>query len=115
MKRDNHKPTGPSQRQLRVGELVRHALANVFSRGDVEDEVLEEDLLQDGMSVATEVAVEHASIARPVDREIAVEDDAVATEPVEVSLPPAALPARSLSASMSKMSSTSERPSQDHA
>jgi ribosome-binding factor A len=41
MKRDNHKPTGPSQRQLRVGELVRHALANVFSRGDVEDEVLE--------------------------------------------------------------------------
>lgn len=41
MKRDNHKPTGPSQRQLRVGELVRHALANVFSRGDIEDEVLE--------------------------------------------------------------------------
>ena len=31
----------PSQRQLRVGELVRHALASVFSRGDVEDEVLE--------------------------------------------------------------------------
>jgi len=26
---------------LRVGELVRHALANVFSRGDIEDEVLE--------------------------------------------------------------------------
>lgn len=41
MKRDNHKPTGPTQRMLRVGELVRHALANVFSRGDVEDEVLE--------------------------------------------------------------------------
>ena len=41
MKRDNHKPTGPSQRQLRVGELVRHALAAVFSRGDIEDEVLD--------------------------------------------------------------------------
>jgi ribosome-binding factor A len=41
MKRDNHKPTGPSQRQLRVGELVRHALASVFSRGEIEDEVLE--------------------------------------------------------------------------
>ena len=41
MKRDNHKPTGPSQRMLRVGELVRHALANVFSRGEVEDESLE--------------------------------------------------------------------------
>ena len=40
MKKDN-KPTGPSQRMLRVGELVRHALANVFSRGDIEDEVLE--------------------------------------------------------------------------
>jgi ribosome-binding factor A len=25
---------GPSQRQLRVGELVRHALAEVFSRGE---------------------------------------------------------------------------------
>ncbi|MGH6926663.1 MAG: 30S ribosome-binding factor RbfA [Propylenella sp.] len=25
---------GPSQRQLRVGELVRHALAELFSRGD---------------------------------------------------------------------------------
>ena len=26
---------------LRVGELVRHALASVFSRGDIEDEALE--------------------------------------------------------------------------
>lgn len=40
MKRDTHKPTGPTQRMLRVGELVRHALAAVFSRGDVEDEAL---------------------------------------------------------------------------
>jgi len=40
MKKDNHKPTGPNQRMLRVGELVRHALAKVFARGDVEDEVL---------------------------------------------------------------------------
>ena len=41
MKKDNHRPTGPTQRMLRVGELVRHALASVFSRGDIEDEVLE--------------------------------------------------------------------------
>jgi ribosome-binding factor A len=34
------KPTGPSQRMLRVGELVRHALAGVFTRGEVEDEAL---------------------------------------------------------------------------
>ena len=41
MKRDNHKPTGPSQRMLRVGELVRHALASLFARGEIEDPVLE--------------------------------------------------------------------------
>lgn len=39
MKKDN-KPQGPSQRMLRVGELVRHALADIFARGDVEDEAL---------------------------------------------------------------------------
>jgi ribosome-binding factor A len=32
---------GPTQRALRVGELVRHALAELFSRGEVRDEVLE--------------------------------------------------------------------------
>ena len=32
--------SGPSQRQLRVGELVRHALAEILSRGEVDDEVL---------------------------------------------------------------------------
>ncbi|MVT00864.1 30S ribosome-binding factor RbfA [Devosia marina] len=39
MKKD-HKPAGPSQRMLRVGELVRHALAGLFARGDIEDEAL---------------------------------------------------------------------------
>ncbi|WEJ58551.1 30S ribosome-binding factor RbfA [Devosia sp. FJ2-5-3] len=39
MKKD-HKPAGPSQRSLRVGELVRHALADIFARGDIEDEAL---------------------------------------------------------------------------
>jgi len=33
-------PKAPSQRQLKVGELIRHALADIFSRGDVLDEVL---------------------------------------------------------------------------
>lgn len=33
-------PTGPSQRQLRVGELIRHALADMLSRGDIHDDVL---------------------------------------------------------------------------
>jgi ribosome-binding factor A len=32
--------TGPSQRQLRVGELIRHALAQMLARGEIHDEVL---------------------------------------------------------------------------
>ena len=38
--RQNHRKTGPSQRQLRVGELVRHALAEMLSRGEIHDDVL---------------------------------------------------------------------------
>ncbi len=34
------KPSGPSQRQLRVGELIRHALADMLARGDIHDDVL---------------------------------------------------------------------------
>jgi ribosome-binding factor A len=34
-------PVGASQRQLRVGELVRHALAEMLIRGDVHDPDLE--------------------------------------------------------------------------
>jgi ribosome-binding factor A len=33
-------PAGPSQRQQRVAELVRHALAEVLARGDLQDPVL---------------------------------------------------------------------------
>jgi len=33
--------SGPSQRQLRVGELMRHALAEVLARGEVHDPVLQ--------------------------------------------------------------------------
>ena len=32
---------GPSQRQLRVGELVRHILADLLARGEVHDPVIE--------------------------------------------------------------------------
>jgi ribosome-binding factor A len=31
----------PSQRQLKVGETIRHALAEIFTRGEVVDEVLD--------------------------------------------------------------------------
>ncbi len=32
---------GPTQRMLRVGELIRHALANMLTRGDIIDPVIE--------------------------------------------------------------------------
>jgi len=35
------KSSAPSQRMLRVGELVRHALSTFLTRGDVQDPVLE--------------------------------------------------------------------------
>jgi ribosome-binding factor A len=34
-------PGAGSQRQLRVGELVRHAMADMLARGDVHDPVIE--------------------------------------------------------------------------
>jgi ribosome-binding factor A len=39
MSRFNNQKSGPSQRQLRVGELVRHALADVFARGEAGTEL----------------------------------------------------------------------------
>jgi len=35
------KTSEPSQRQLRVGELVRHALSEIFARGETNDSDLE--------------------------------------------------------------------------
>lgn len=52
---------GPSQRQLRVGEEIRHILANVFSRGNCGD-----DLLDRSSITVTEVRVspdlQHATV-----------------------------------------------------
>src|ERR1700677_5306920 len=36
---------GPSQRALRAGELVRHALAEILARGEVHDPVIETHLI----------------------------------------------------------------------
>ncbi len=43
----HHRDTTPggSQRQLRVGELVRHTLAELLTRGDVHDPVIEGHLI----------------------------------------------------------------------
>ena len=42
--RDNG-PGGGSPRQLRVGELVRHALADMLTRGEIHDPVIEGHLI----------------------------------------------------------------------
>src|ERR1700758_3473054 len=43
MARGQHRESGngPSQRQLRVGEAVRHAITEVLAQGDVHDPMLE--------------------------------------------------------------------------
>ncbi len=43
--RDRESQSGPSQRALRVGELIRHALSEMLTRGDVHDPVLEGHLI----------------------------------------------------------------------
>jgi ribosome-binding factor A len=43
--RDRESQAGPSQRALRVGELIRHALSEMLTRGDVHDPVLEGHLI----------------------------------------------------------------------
>ena len=47
MSRHHHRaqPAGGSQRQLRVGELIRHELAAMLSRGDVHDPVIETHMI----------------------------------------------------------------------
>src|SRR3974390_1470545 len=37
--------TSQSQRQLRVGEVIRHAIAEMLTRGDVHDPVIETHLI----------------------------------------------------------------------
>lgn len=37
---DHQRGRAPSQRQLKVGELIRHALAEIFARGEIVDDVL---------------------------------------------------------------------------
>ena len=39
-KKRAERPGGPSQRQLRVAELIRHSLAEVLARGEIHDDVL---------------------------------------------------------------------------
>ena len=46
-RKKNSSDSGPglSQRQLRVGEIVRHAIAEMLARGDVHDPVIETHMI----------------------------------------------------------------------
>ena len=41
MKKRPHRPSGPTQRQLRAGELIRHALAEVLREAAIADPLLD--------------------------------------------------------------------------
>jgi ribosome-binding factor A len=48
MRKKSHRDSsalGGSQRQLRVGELVRHAMAELLARGEVHDPIIETHLI----------------------------------------------------------------------
>ena len=45
MARGHQRSSGSSQRQLRAGELVRHALAEILARGEIHDPVIETHLI----------------------------------------------------------------------
>lgn len=69
-------PSGPSQRQLRAGELIRHALADVLTRGEVRDPELDGALVTVGevrMSPDLKVATALVSALGREDGERVVE------------------------------------------
>jgi ribosome-binding factor A len=41
----HERASGPSQRQLRVGEQVRHALSELLQRGEIRDDLLEKTVI----------------------------------------------------------------------
>lgn len=57
-----HQPAkGPSQRQLRAGELLRHALAEIFQTADVEDTELTGEIITVG-EVRMSPDLKHATV-----------------------------------------------------
>jgi ribosome-binding factor A len=57
-----HQPTkGPSQRQLRAGELLRHALAEIFQTADIEDTELKGEIITVG-EVRMSPDLKHATV-----------------------------------------------------
>ena len=56
---------GPSQRQLRVGEMVRHSLTQLLQRGEIQDETLEKSVIsisEVSMSPDLKIATAYVSL-----------------------------------------------------
>ena len=54
-------PKGPSQRQLRAGELLRHTLAQIFQTEDIEDTELKGEIITVG-EVRVSPDLKHATV-----------------------------------------------------
>lgn len=67
---------GPSQRQLRVGEQVRHALSEMLQRGDVRDDLIEGTVI----SVSEVRMSPDLKIATAFVSPLAAKDDAAVIE-----------------------------------
>lgn len=64
--------SGPSQRQLRVGEQARHALAEILQRGEVRDPVVEDAVISVSevhMSPDLKIATAFVSSLGPGDKD----------------------------------------------
>lgn len=68
--------SGPSQRQLRVGEQVRHALSEVLQRGEVLDPLIETTVI----SISEVRMSPDLKIATAFVSPLGVEDDAAVIE-----------------------------------
>ena len=67
--------SGPSQRQLRVGEQVRHALSDVLQRGEVRDDLIEATVIsisEVSMSPDLKIATAFVSPLGEVDGEAVI-------------------------------------------
>lgn len=68
--------SAPSQRQLRVGEQVRHAIAQMLQRGDVMDDTLENTVISVSevrMSPDLKIATAYVSPLGAGDKDVVVE------------------------------------------
>lgn len=75
MKKSSESPRGPSQRQLRVGELVRHAIAGMVMRSEIHDDVIAGALVtvpEVRMSPDLKIATAYLSVHDPKQEQLVV-------------------------------------------